>query len=132
MTSKKVLVIDDDKDLLQALNVRLRSNGYHVVFAADGISAITTARIEKPDVIILDLGLPGGDGFMVMKRLKSMAALAEIPIIVLTAREPVGNKEKSIHGGAAAFFQKPVDNAELFAAIERVLSDAPSSGQVHG
>jgi CheY-like chemotaxis protein len=132
MTSKKVLVIDDDKDLLQALNVRLRANGYHVVFAADGISAITTARIEKPDVIILDLGLPGGDGFMVMKRLKAMGPLAGIPIIVLTAREPVGNKEKSIHGGAAAFFQKPVDNKELFEAIESVLGNQSGSGESHG
>lgn len=131
MAGKKVLVIDDDKDLLQALNVRLRANGYTVIFAADGISAITTARIEKPDVIILDLGLPGGDGFMVMKRLKSMAPLAGIPIIVLTAREPVGNKEKAIQGGAAVFFQKPVDNSELFAAIERVLQDAPSAGQMN-
>jgi len=67
MSGKKILIVDDDKDVLRGMNVRLKANGYDVVFAADGISAISAVRKEDPDVIILDIGLPGGDGFVVME-----------------------------------------------------------------
>ena len=71
MTGKKLLLIEDDKDTVRAMAVRLKSQGYDLVVASDAISAISTARKEKPDLIILDLGLPGGDGFVVMQRLRS-------------------------------------------------------------
>ena len=66
MTTKKILIIEDDKDLLRGLNVRLRATGYNIVFATDAVTAISVARKEDPDVILLDLGLPCGDGFTVM------------------------------------------------------------------
>ena len=117
MSGQKVLIVDDDKDILQGLNVRLKANGYSVVFAADGISAISVARKEKPDVIVLDIGLPGGDGFTVMERLGSLLPVSHIPIIILTARSILGNREPALNAGAQAFFHKPVDNDVLLAAI---------------
>ena len=121
MSGQKVLIVDDDKDMLRGLSVRLKANGYSVVFAADGISAISVARKEEPDVIILDIGLPGGDGFTVMERLGSLLPVAHIPIIILTARDISGNKERALNAGAQAFFQKPVDNDVLLETIRKAL-----------
>jgi len=123
MSGQKVLIVDDDKDVLRGLNVRLKANGYNVVFASDGISAISAARKEDPDVIILDIGLPAGDGFSVMKRLGSLLPVAHIPIIILTARDISGNKERALNAGAQAFLQKPVDNDVLLETIRKVLGN---------
>ena len=123
MTGEKVLIVEDDLDLLRGLNVRLRANGYSVVAATDGISAISVARKEEPDVIILDLGLPAGDGFSVMERLKSLIPLAHIPVIVITGRDPLGNLERALTAGAQAFLQKPVDNDVLLEAIRKALGE---------
>ena len=121
MNGHKVLIVDDDKNVLRALSIRLNANGYNVVFATDGMSAISVARKEEPDVIILDLGLPGGDGFTVMERLGALLPIAHIPIIILTARDISGNKERAIKAGAIAFFQKPVDNNVLLETLRKVL-----------
>jgi len=69
MSKKKILIVDDDKDLMRGISIRLKANGYDTVFATDGIMAITVAKNEMPDLIILDIGLPAGDGFIVMERL---------------------------------------------------------------
>ena len=123
MTGEKVLVVEDDLDLVRGLNVRLRANGYNVVAATDGISAISMARKEEPDVILLDLGLPAGDGFTVMERLRLIIPIAHIPIIILTGKDPLGNEERAINAGAQAFLQKPVDNDVLLRAICKALGE---------
>jgi DNA-binding response OmpR family regulator len=130
ITGQKVLIVDDDKDVLRGLSIRLKANGYNVVFAADGISAIGVARKEEPQVIVLDLGLPAGDGFNVMERLASLLPVADIPIIILTAREIFCNKERALNAGAKAFLQKPVDNDVLLATIQDVLHE--NSNQFDG
>jgi two-component system KDP operon response regulator KdpE len=111
------MVVDDDPDLRQALSWRLRANNYDTVNVGDGYSAIAMAQKEKPHLIILDLGLPAGDGFAVLKNLQDYPALSVIPVIVLTARDPEGNKRRTLESGAVAFFQKPADNGELLEAI---------------
>ena len=123
MIGKKILVVDDDMDLLRGLNVRLKANGYNAVFASDGISAISVARKEKPDLIILDIGLPAGNDFTVMQRLRALIPLAAIPVIILTARDPWNNEERAISAGAETFLQKPFDNDVLFEAIRTVLGE---------
>jgi DNA-binding response OmpR family regulator len=123
MNGKKILLIDDDESLLLGLTLRLRANGYNIVSAVDAISAITVARKELPDLIILDLGLPAGDGFVVLERLKTLADLATIPVIVLSARDPLGNKNRALDAGAVAFFQKPPDNREFLNAIQHALGE---------
>ena len=80
----KILIVDDDSDIRRGLNVRLQANGYEVLFAADAISALSVAVKERPDLIILDIGLPAGDGYVVMERLQNYPALACVPVIILS------------------------------------------------
>ncbi len=117
----KIMVVDDDTDLRQALSLRLRANNFDTVNVCDGYSAIAMAQKEKPHLIILGLGLPAGDGYAVLKNLRDYPALASIPVIVLTARDPEGNEKRSLESGAVAFFQKPADNEELLGVIRASL-----------
>jgi DNA-binding response OmpR family regulator len=126
MANSKIMIVDDDPDLRQALRLRLRANHYDTVNAVDGYSAIAMAYKERPDLIILDLGLPVGDGFVVLDRLQKDDKLSTIPVIVLTARDPQGNERHALQAGASAFFQKPADNAELLEVIRASLSQAAS------
>jgi DNA-binding response OmpR family regulator len=121
MDKPKILIVDDDPDLQWALKTRLRANYYDTVQASDGYSAIAVAQKERPGLIILDLGLPAGDGSVVLERLQESDTLSNIPVIVLTARDAQLNKQKALLAGATAYFQKPADNAELLAAIRATL-----------
>jgi putative two-component system response regulator len=123
VSGKKILIIDDDPHLLLGLTPQLKGCGFSVVTAADAIAAISMARREVPDLIILDLGLPAGDGFQVLERIKNMADLAAIPVIVLTAWDPVDYKQRSLDAGAVAFFQKPPVIHEFLTTIHRVLGE---------
>jgi DNA-binding response OmpR family regulator len=123
MSYKKILIVDDDPDACQGMQVRLRANHYETFLAAAAISALVEARKHQPDLIILDLGLPAGDGFLVMERLKSFPSLASIPIIVVSGRDAYSNRERALRAGARAFLQKPVDNAQLLAFIREVLGE---------
>ena len=127
MAIPKILIVDDDPDLRMALRLRLRANHYETVSASDGYSAISQAYKERPNLIILDLGLPAGDGFVVLSRLQDDDKLSTIPVVVLTAREPQNNEARVLGGGAVAFFQKPADNAELLEVIRATLSQAGNS-----
>jgi DNA-binding response OmpR family regulator len=118
----KIMLVDDDPDLRQALSLRLRANNFDTMNVCDGFSAIAMAQKGKPHLIILDLGLPAGDGFTVLKSLQQSPALAKIPVIVLSARDPEGNERRTLESGAVAFFQKPADNEELLGVIRAVLS----------
>jgi len=127
MGNKKILIVDDDPDIRLGMNVRLRANHYDTFFAADALSSVAEARKHEPDLIILDLGLPAGDGFVVMERLKKIPALAVIPVIVISARDVRVNRERAIKAGAKTFLQKPVDDAELLAWIRQALGEPPSA-----
>jgi DNA-binding response OmpR family regulator len=121
MEKPKILIVDDDPHLRRALNIRLQANHYETLQASDAYSAISIAQKERPDLIILDLGLPAGDGFLVLERLQSRGNLAGIPVIVLTARDPDSNEQKARQAGATAFFQKPANNKELLEVIRTSL-----------
>jgi DNA-binding response OmpR family regulator len=100
---------------------------YEPFFAGDAISAVNQARKEHPDLILLDLMLPAGDGYLVVERLKAMPALEGIPIIVVSARDSVAEEERFIESGADAFFRKPFDYDQLLASIERALGTEPTA-----
>jgi DNA-binding response OmpR family regulator len=129
MSAKKILIVDDDEHLLIGLAAKLRASGYAVVSALDGVAAVAVARQEVPDLILLDLGLPAGDGFLVLERLRAMTELVTTPVIVLSARDPAGNKLRSLQAGAVAFLQKPTDNRELLAEIRRALGEEVALSQ---
>ena len=123
--SKKILVVDDDTDLVRGLVIRLRHAGYDVVFASDGYSAVAMSRREEPDLIILDLGLPAGNGFSVLQRLRNLIApVALKPVIVLTAWDPLENEQRARAAGANLFLQKPVENDVLLTAIADLLEES--------
>ena len=117
----KILVIDDDADIRKLLKIRLGNEGYDTAFAWDAVTALTIARKESPDLIVLDLGLPGGDGYVVMERLQTLAPFAMIPIVVLSAQPINPNAEKSMAAGATAFVEKPFEMDTLLAAIRDAL-----------
>ena len=127
MSNKKILIVEDDHDVGLGYHIRLKANHYDTFFAADSATCITMARKHQPDLILLDLGLPGGDGFVVMERLKVNMNLTGIPIVVVTARDPYPNRDRALLAGAKAFLQKPVDNDELLAVIRQCLGEADES-----
>jgi two-component system KDP operon response regulator KdpE len=121
MGKKKILIVDDDRDFLRALNIRLKANNYETAFASDGYAATKAVKDEKPDLVILDLGLPMGDGFIVMDRIKDFMLHSLTPIIVLSGRDPMANEKRALKAGAFAYFQKPADNEALLACIRKAL-----------
>ena len=124
MGIKKILIVDDDPDICDGMRVRLKANHYDTFFATDAVSTLSQARKHQPDLIILDLGLPAGDGFAVIEKLKVWPSLAWIPVIVVSGRDFRRNKERAIKAGAKAYLQKPVDNSELLNVIQQALGES--------
>jgi DNA-binding response OmpR family regulator len=118
-----ILIVDDDPDMRHALQIRLRANGYDVHSAEDGVGAISEARKHTPDLIVLDLGLPAGDGFVVLDILKKNLNFSSIPVIVLSGRDRRANEERVLNAGARAFLQKPVQTNEFLAVIRQTLDE---------
>ncbi len=119
MNRGKILIVDDDPDMRYGVNVRLRASDFETAYAADGISVISEALKQEPDLILLDLGLPAGDGFVVLDWLQNHAQLSSVPVVVVTAREAESFKELALAAGARDFLQKPVNNEELLDTIEK-------------
>lgn len=125
-TSPTILIVDDDPDAHTITQLALRPLNARFVAAWDGIASVAVARQEPPDLIILDVGLPAGDGFTVLKRLQRIPALARVPTIVLSARDREHNEDAARAAGADVYLQKPVDPGTLYATALRLL--APDNG----
>lgn len=121
MAKPTILIVDDDPDIRKLLGHRLQEDGFEPVFAGDAISAVNQARHERPDLILLDLMLPAGDGYVVMERLKAMPALEGLPVIVVSARDPMTEHDRAADAGVDAFFRKPFEYPELLSAIRKAL-----------
>jgi DNA-binding response OmpR family regulator len=117
-------VVDDNPAIRKGIGVRLQANGYDVLFAEDAMSATASLVKKQPDLMILDLGLPAGGGFVVMERLQRQGRLCGMPVIVLTGRESAGNQDRAMQAGAVAFFQKPIEDGRLLGAVRRALDVA--------
>ena len=125
MKDKTILIVEDDKDISLALSVRLISQGFTTLTAPDAASAIQVAAMKKPDLILLDLGLPDTNGFIVMEVVKELKCAARVPIIVISARPAEVYMQAALLAGAKDYFQKPFDNDALMAAIRREIGDEP-------
>src|SRR5204863_5585080 len=114
---QKILVIEDDPVARADLQARLEANGYLVARAADAASALTVVNRERPDLILLDLGLPAGDGYLVLERLRKIKTLAAIPVLIITSRGDAETRKRVEAMGLAPVLVKPVDTEVLLAAI---------------
>jgi DNA-binding response OmpR family regulator len=124
MLGKRVMLVDDDQDFLLVTSALLRRSGYEVLFATDAVPAISVAVKQNPQAVVLDIGLPGGDGTTVMKHLHAMPQLAGIPVLILSGRDPAAYREAVLKAGAVAYLTKPVDAEELVAALRLALNPA--------
>ena len=125
MRNKNILIVDDDPDIRLGMNVRLKANHYDPFFAGDADTALIEVEKHKPDLVVLDLGLPGDDGFVVMERFKQIPTIADIPIIVVSARDVRAAQARAIEAGARAFLRKPFDDVELLALIRATTGESP-------
>ncbi len=121
---KRVLVVEDEIKIARLVRDYLRQAGFEVLEAADGTAALTLARSEKPDMIVLDLGLPGMDGFDVTRALR---ATSSVPIIMLTARSEETDRIVGLELGADDYVTKPFSPKELVARIRAVLRRADAT-----
>jgi two-component system, OmpR family, alkaline phosphatase synthesis response regulator PhoP len=121
---KTVLLVDDDNTLLLGTGMRLKSMGYTVYTAKDAVSAVGAVVKNDPDVVVLDVSIPAGDGFLVAARIQNLVVSAATPIIFITASENPRLRERAMKLGAAAFLTKPFDATSLADAIETALSTA--------
>ena len=138
MPAKKILIVDDSQIVLKAFSNKLRASGFEVLTARDGGTAVSLARQNKPDLIILDINFPpdvahgGGvawDGFLIIGWLRRMDEAKHTPVIIVTGEEAANYKERALAAGAVDFLHKPVDPDELLNAVQRALGEGSESGQ---
>ena len=122
----RVLVVDDEADLIRILEFGLKSMGYAVETASDGQEGLKKAREMKPDIILLDLMLPKLDGYKVCRLLKFDERYKNIPIIILSARTQEGDQSLAMEMGANRFITKPYDFSEVMTHIETLLKSVPT------
>jgi CheY-like chemotaxis protein len=119
-----ILVVEDNELSRDALSRRLARRGYRVVLAGDGAQAIEVARDERPDLILMDLGLPRIDGWEATRRLKADATTQRIPIIVLSAHAMTNDRDKALQAGGDEFDTKPIRFDTLLDKVEALLATA--------
>ena len=119
---KKILIVEDDQDIVRALTLRLKHANYEVIAAFDCVMGTVLASKEQPDLAILDISMPGGDGIVLSNRLQNNTKTIGTPVIFLTASKKPGLREKAMESGAIAFFEKPYDAAELLACVDKALA----------
>ena len=116
-----ILVVDDEPDLVEILRFRLEREGYRVLSAEDGPSGLEAVMRHMPDLVVLDVMMPGFDGFELLRRMKADARLAQIPVILLTAKADLSSVIKGWNMDVDNFVTKPFDLDELAEMIENTL-----------
>ncbi|HTQ52039.1 MAG TPA: response regulator [Candidatus Acidoferrales bacterium] len=124
----KILVVDDNEVIVKTICLKLKGAGYRVATAQDGAEAMSIVRMEKPDLILLDITFPPDvagvpwDGFRIMEWLHRVDESRKIPIIIITGGDDVKNKERAMASGAVAFFHKPINHDDLLKVIRSTLA----------
>ena len=124
MKTKKILIVEDDAKQIAALSIRLKSAGFEVLAARDGLEGLKLAVSHKPDLIILDFWMPGNLGCLVAERLKHVG-LGHVPVIYLTASKKTDVWPIAKEVDPAAFFEKPYNSKQLLAAIHQFIGVSP-------
>jgi DNA-binding response OmpR family regulator len=118
----RILIIEDELDLIEALKLRLDANGYEVIYSIDGSDGLNRARTENPDLIILDIWLPKLDGYKICRMLKFDEKYQNIPIIMLTAKVQQADIRQGKEAGADAYLTKPYKAEDLLNKIRELLA----------
>jgi DNA-binding response OmpR family regulator len=121
--SKKVLIVEDEDLIAKVLSIRLENSGYKVLIAYDGEEGLEQAKKEKPDLMLLDIGLPRIDGNTLCELIKTDAATKGIKIIMLTGKRLVGDMENAFSAGADIYVNKPYDWTRLLVHIKALIGN---------
>jgi CheY-like chemotaxis protein len=127
--AEKILIVEDNPPSLRLIEITLRSRGYTLLRATDGEEALAVAVRERPDLIIMDVQLPGMSGLEVTRRLRQMPEFAAVPIVAVTANAMKGDREKTHRAGCDAYLSKPINTRELPQVIGRMLGKGPGSAR---
>jgi len=125
---KKILIVDDEEDILHFLELVLREKGYEVVTASGGHEALTRAQIERPDLVLLDIMMPEMDGWEVLKLLRVDDETAAIPVAMLSARTEARDRVQGLQEGAIDYICKPFSLQELLGKIEAIFTQLEEKG----
>jgi DNA-binding response OmpR family regulator len=125
---KSILIIEDNRKIALALTLRIKSAGYETTTAYDGLTGLDAAVKNPPDLVLLDICLPAGDGFALSERIQTLLP-TPTPVIFITASKQPGFRQKANEQGAAGYFEKPYEAKELLAAIQNAL-DPPGHGSL--
>ncbi len=120
--AKKILIVEDDPSVLRAISYMLEKEGYNVLTATDGLTGLTKAKGENPDLLILDVMLPGIDGFEICHRLRAEPQTAQLPILMLSAKGQAADKAMGLQVGANEYLTKPVERLVLLGRVEALLA----------
>lgn len=120
--ANRVLIIEDNAQNRYLLSFLLEKNGYEVIVACDGPAGIHTARFSKPNLVLLDIQLPGLDGYTVARTLKSTPETAHIPIVAITSYAMAGDREKGLEAGCDGYMEKPIEPTTFAQEIARYLT----------
>src|SRR5688500_19369225 len=128
MNKKKILIVDDEDDILHFLELVLREKGYDVATASGGHEALTKAQLERPDLVLLDIMMPQMDGWEVLKLLRVDEATAQIPVAMVSARTDPKDRVQGLQEGAVDYICKPFALEDLLAKVDAIFSREISSG----
>jgi twitching motility two-component system response regulator PilG len=122
MSHRHILVVEDEESLLKLESILLTSRGYRVTGAVDGLAALKVITEDRPDLILLDIMMPGIDGFEVCRRIKENPETSAIPVVMLTAKKTITDQNRGLEVGAAAYVTKPFKALKIIELIEGLLS----------
>lgn len=128
---KRILIVEDNEMNRDALSRRLRRQGYEVLIATAGLEGLRVASDARPDLILMDLGMPDIDGWECTKRLKAEVVTSAIPVIALTAHAMTGDRQKALDAGCDDFDTKPIDFAGLLEKMNRLLGPLAQSDSTY-
>ena len=128
----KILIIEDTENNRVLLSRRLKPRGYDIITAEDAEKGLLLVEVERPDLVLMDVGLPGMNGWDATRQLKSNPATKHVPVIALTAHAMDGDREKAIAAGCDEYEIKPIDFSRLFEKIDRLLAQRPQGPPPNG
>ena len=119
---KRILVVEDNETNMYLISFILRENNYEIIEAGSGEQGVELAIKEKPDLVLMDIQLPGIDGLEATKRIRESEADGEIPIVALTSYAMVGDREKALNSGCDGYIEKPINPETFVAEMEKYLT----------